>query len=445
MAGIFGVVSEENLQRDLFLGTFYLQHRAQDYCGLLSCDDGGKLNGSTHKGMLKQSFTKDDLLKLKGNYGIGSVSVTREPSSGLSRYQLGTICFDGSIYNSVELKDNLLRGGVVFAGYHYPEDVPDSDLISNIVLREPSFEKGIERLLELAKGDFSILNLTRDGIFAARGYGRKPLILGKKGGAYAVSSESTSFINTGFKIERDVEPGEIVFIDRKGFQRTKKFELGDKVKFGTFEWIYTAYPTSIIDGRAVHEVRFEIGRQLAKAFPVAADVVSPIPNSGRWHGIGFNYESYASGLGVPYGEVFVRFDYSDRSFTPGSEEVQQEVADIKLIPVEGLIKGKRIVIVDDSIVRGTQTKNQVGRLKQCGAKEVHARIACPPLMGACPYGKSTKRDEDCIARRMSIEDIRVSRELDSLEYATIEMLERATGFPRSKLCLECWVPEQRGC
>jgi amidophosphoribosyltransferase len=209
------------------------------------------------------------------------------------------------------------------------------------------------------------------------------------------------------------------------------------IKFGTFEWIYTAYPASVIDGMPVSEVRKKMGGLLMKRYPVEADVVSPVPNSGRWHAIG---TQYAKGFNLPYEEVFVRYDYSDRSYTQEEQEDRDQEGSIKLIPVESSIRGKKIIIVDDSIVRGTQTLNQVDRLiNEFGAKEVHARIACPPLMHACSYGKTTKEDKDCIARRMSIEDIQKKLLLNSLGYATVDDLEKAIGMPRSKLCLECWV------
>ncbi len=436
MAGIFGVVSESNCGDELYLGTFYLQHRAQDYSGLCYYV-GDEISGTTHKGLLDRNFSRKDLRKLNIRQGIGSVSVTREPVSGISRYQSGTLTFDGNIYNNNQLRNLLLKNGSTFEGCHFPEQIHDCDLVTEVVLSEPSFEKGIEKLLDFIEGDFAVVNLTKEGIYAARGFGRKPLVLGFKEGengkSYAVSSESNSFINPGFKLLRDVSPGEVVFLDEAGVHSLKTFDLGDRVKLGTFEWIYTAYPSSIIDGKSVSEVRKSIGRSLAEKYSVDADIVSPVPNSGRWHALG-----YSAASGISYEEVFIRYDYAGRSFTPGDNESQQEIADIKLIPVNCSVDGKRIVLVDDSIVRGTQTKNQTNRLREQGAKEVHARIACPPLMSRCIFGKSTSRDEDCIARRMCLEDIRDSRGLDSLEYATVEMIEEAIGFSRDKLCLSCW-------
>ncbi len=450
MAGLFGTVSRGNCAKDLFFGTFYTQHRAQDYCGVSVFNGNQLMDPDTHRRLFLENYPLENLeeflVQFRGDYGIGSVSVTREPIASSSRYQGGILTFDGNIANNFELKQMLLRKGANFGGYHNPEQVGDIELVSSIVFEQPNFEKGIESLVNLIQGDFAIVCLTKDGIYAARGFGRKPLILGKRinddgSESYAVSSESTSFINTGFENDRDVNPGETVFIDKCGIHHASQLDLGNNVKFGTFEWVYSAYPSSVIDGKSVSEVRKKTGGLLIKAYPADADLVSPIPNSGRWYAIGASQASYAEGVGIPFEEVFIRYDYAGRSFTPANPILQQLIADMKLIPVINSIKGKRILSFDDSIVRGRQTKNQVIRLRKFGAKEVHARIACPPLMCACKYGKSTKKDGDCIARQMTKEDIRISRGLDTLEYATVEMLEQAIGVPKERLCLDCWGVE----
>ncbi|MFH1311194.1 MAG: hypothetical protein ABIH65_02205 [Nanoarchaeota archaeon] len=431
MSGIFGVVSSENCVEDAFYGTFYLQHRAQDYCGM-SFNNGKTLEIETHRGLIKQQFPKGLIKSLSAYSAIGVVSTDRQPVSESSRAGGMLLGFDGNIINYSQLKDKLLKEGRSFDGYHDPEKVKDTLIVSKIISSELNFEKGVERLINDIQGDFAIIALTKQGIYAARGWGRKPLILGKKDGSYAVSSESNSFVNTGFKIVRDVEPGEIVLVNEDGFNVIKKLDL-NPIKFGTFEWVYTAHPASVIDGKNAALVRKGIGKCLHRRYPVKADIVSGIANSGRWHGIGYSEES-----GIRYEEVFVRYDYSDRSFTPQEQEDRTEEGNRKLIVLEEIVKDKRIIIVDDSIVRGTQTEIQTRRLKDKGAKEVHARIACPPLMFACKYGKTTNTDDECIARRMSIDEIRRTRGLDSLGYATIEDLEEAIGFPREKLCLECW-------
>jgi len=417
MAGIFGIASKNNNNTgDLFLGTHYIQHRAQDYCGFATYN-GFKVHFGSKKGLVRPNFPKENLEELKGNICIGSVSTENQPTHVLGKAGTFIFCFDGNLRPSRESE---------YRGFR------DSSLISRVISQEGSFEEGIESLVKQAEGDFAIVSLAKEGIYAARGWGRKPLILGQKNGSYAVSSESNSFINIGIKIIRDVEPGEVVLLTPDKIEIVAKLEL-QPVKYGTFEWVYTAYPASIIDERLVANVRMRIGKALAEQFPVEADIVSPVPNSGRWHAVG-----YAEASGIPFRPIFIRYDYSDRSFTPQQQIDRDFEANTKLIPIEPIVEGKRIILVDDSIVRGTQTRNQVIRLREMGAKEIHARIACPPLMHACLYGQTTKKDEDCIASRISIEEIQERLGLDSLKYATIPILEKATGYPRKMLCLECW-------
>ena len=432
MAGIFGIVSKENCVDDLFLGVSYLQHRAQSYCGLGLYDGKRAPQSYAHKGLLKEQFPEERLQTLNGFFGVGCVSGYRQPISELSKSGGYILTFDGNIINHGELKENLLKQGVSFSGYRSPEEVSDIVLVSKVISSEIDFAFGIRKLVKLIQGDFAIVALTTEGIYVARGWGRKPLILGKKENSFAVSSESISFENTGFEIVRDVEPGEIILINSNEIKTIDKISVFP-IKYGTFEWIYTAYPSSIIDGRSVAEVRMKIGRLLAKKYFVEADLVSPVPNSGRWHSIGYAEESK-----LPYKEVFSRYDYSERSFTPSNQIERDKIAKTKLVPVRSVIDGKKIILVDDSIVRGTQMLNRVKKLKELGAKEVHARIACPPLMAACKFGKTTKKDEDCIARRMSVEELKEKLGLTTLEYADVEILEEAIGLPREKLCLECW-------
>jgi len=434
VAGIFGIVSEENCICDALTGTFYLQNRAESYCGLAWKNKEGKLKISTHKGLVKENYPPEKIksTNCEGSFAIGSVSGNREPVSELSDIGGMMLCYDGNLINYLEMKNNLLKKKASFSGHHNPDEIYDSVLISKLISKQSSFEKGIETLVEQMQGDFSLIALTLDGVYASRGWGRKPLILGKKDGSYAASSESVSFINTGFEIVRDVEPGETVLLNTDGIHTTQKLDL-NPIKFGTFEWVYNAHPCSVIDGRSVELARNAIGVALARRYPVEADCVSPIPNSGRCHADGYAEES-----GIPHKGVFKKFDYCGRSFTPNTIEEQNIVADEKLIPVRELIEGKRIIIVDDSIVKGNQTRKQTKRLRELGAKEVHARIACPPLMASCGYGKAIKKDEDCIAKVMSIEEIRETRGLDSLCYATIEDLENAIGKLRNVLCTDCW-------
>jgi amidophosphoribosyltransferase len=443
MAGIFGIVAQddvpvEKVNSDAKWGTFYLQHRSQKYCGFASTN-GDKLHADSHKGLLRQQFPPDMMTQFHGHAMIGSVSSTREPISFLTRNGKGAVLtFDGNIINSTALRDKLGQSAG-YDGCHDPNDVPDATLMGRVLDSTDTIEKGFEALFNEVQGDFAFTMLTQEGVYAGRGFGRKPLILGKKDGAYAVSSESNSFENTGFSIIQDVQPGELVLLNKDGINRVAKMPI-DKPKFGTFEWIYTAHPASVIDGRSVAEARLAIGSQLWQRYGHNFNITenclcSGIPNSGRWHGLGFSKAS-----GIPYEEVYVRYDYADRSYTQDTHDAQQEEAYYKLIPVRSVIKGNKVFVLDDSIVRGTQTKRQATRLRDAGALEVHALIACPPLRDACGYGKTTKKSTDCIANQMSLDDIRKTRNLDTLSYATEEDLSIAIGKPLEQLCLECWCP-----
>jgi amidophosphoribosyltransferase len=249
MAGIFGVVSRKDCIRDALSGVFYLQNRSEEYCGLAWKTPEGKLKNSTHKGLVKENFS-DSGDWMNGSSAIACVSGGREPVSELSRRGGMILCVDGNLFNYFEVKNNLLKAGASFSGYHNPEEISDAVLISKVISKEFNFENGVESLLEQMKGDFALVALTPEGIYAARGWGRKPLILGKKDGSYAVSSESVSFINTGFEIVRDVKPGEVVLLNSDGINFVAQFNL-QNVKYGSFEWVYTAHPASIIDGKRV--------------------------------------------------------------------------------------------------------------------------------------------------------------------------------------------------
>jgi len=434
MAGIFGIYSKKNKDcvNELFLGTFYLQHRAQQYCGM-AVYRSGRFYDSTHKGKIRDIFESGNMKNLTGSFGIATVNTSRQPVSIYSKNTGFLMAFDGNLANLASLKKTLLTNGNTFAGYTNPKYVPDEEIITKIIASEGNIPDGIEKLTKLMKGDYAILILAKNGIYAARGWGRKPFILGVNDDYYAVSSESCSFLNLNIDIVRDVKPGEIVLINNKGITGVKQLKLAP-VKYGTFEWIYTASPASIIDGVSVEQARNNMGMLLAKRYPIKADIVGEVPNSGMGHAIG-----YAIGSKLPHKRVFIRYDYADRSYTQKNKKERRKEADLKLLPISANVKGKKVIIADDSIVRGTQFKeNLVKKLKKAGAKEIHAIIACPPLMDKCNYGKTTKKMKDCIARTMPINKIHKYLGLDSVNYAKREDLSNAIGKPLSELCLECW-------
>jgi amidophosphoribosyltransferase len=428
MAGIFGFISKENCIAQTYLGTHFLQHRGENYCGLSSYN--GKLINYHNKGLLKEVF-KNGLNDLEGRLCIGSVSEEKQHILEISKNFQMAIAFDGNIFNHNEVKNHLLDNGITFSGYKCCEDINDINLISKIITKENTFNEGIHNLVELINGDFSIIALTKEGIYATRGYGRKPLILGKSKDGFAVSSESTSFVNLEIDIIRDVNPGEIVLINPEEIITISNLNL-NPIKYGTFEWIYTSYPSSRIDCRDVSEVRKNIGKLLAEKHNIDADIVSCIPNSGRWYASGYSNQS-----NIPSEDVFIRYEHSLRSFSPPTQNKRKKEAETKLIPVKKSIYNKRIVLFDDSIVRGTQSFAKVRVLKEAHAKEVHFFVGCPPYLSACNYGKTTRKNDECIARKMNVDKIKNYLGVDSLIYPTIDIIEKAIGIDKKYLCLSC--------
>jgi len=435
MSGIFGIYSEEKCIEDLIWGTSYLQHRGQKFCGY-AVSSNGKLSYKTHAGKLREKIDFREAKELQGTVGVGVVSSgDRQPVGELSRFGEFFIVYDGNVMAAKELKEELLKEGHSFTGYYDPSYVPDNVLMGKILALRGPFD-GIEQLTQRITGDYSLIILTKDGLLASRGWGRKPLILGRGENKFAVASESCAFPNLNIEIERDVKPGESVLIDKKGFTTIKQLDI-EPVKYGTFEWVYTANASSIIDGVSVEKFRNAIGAKLAERYPVDADIVSEIPNSGIGYAIG-----YANRSGIPHGRIFIKYDYADRSFTQGTDEEREMEAKRKLIPLIPLIEEKRVIITDDSIVRGTQTReSHVPRLKEAGAKKVHARIGCPLLRDKCNYGKTTKKKDEILSVKLGManeEDVRKFLGLDSIGFALPEDLSEALGKPLNQLCLACW-------
>lgn len=428
--GIFAISSKKDtdILDDLYLGTFYLQHRGQRYCGL-STYDGKKLKIRTHKGLVKETFA-EDLPGLEGYMGIGHASLwARQPillDSKLGEFAIG---LTGNIINADEIIDRLKKDGHSFA------TTDDVEVVAKLIAQGKDFVDGIEKMANTIKGAYCIAILTKDGIYIARDKrAYNPLVIGKKDGTVAVSSESCSFNNLGISLVRDVAPGEILLL-KDGEVKTLKTLKSDFTQFCTFEWVYTANASSIIQGLCVDIARKNLGAALARRYPVEADIVSPVPNSGIGHAIGYVQES-----GIPYDRVFAKYDYSGRSYTQPTQKERDWEAKIKLIPVAHKIKGKRIVLCDDSIVRGTQMKNDlVVKLRNSGAKEIHVRIACPPLKAPCKYGISTRSKKELAATGRTVEEIRKYIGVDSLGYNTIEDMEKALGMSRDNICLSCWT------
>jgi amidophosphoribosyltransferase len=427
--GVFAISSKDiNILDDLYLGTFYLQHRGQEYCGL-STYDGKDIKIRTHKGLVRESFA-NDLPGLEGTHGIGHASLKdRQPIKFYSKMGEFTICFSGNIINRQALIDRFKSEGHSF---YTNEDI---EVIAKLIAHGSNFVEGIEYMAKEIRGSYSVALLCKDGIFVARDkFGYKPLIIGKRNGVIAVSSESCAFNNLGISIVKDVGPGEIIHI-KDGTMNTEKIIKADMTQFCAFEWIYFAEISSIIDGMPVATARKNMGACLARRYSVPADVVAPVPNSGIGHALGYSIESK-----IPYDYVFVKYGYASRSYTKPTQEERDREAKVKLIPIAANIKNKRVVLCDDSIVRGTQMKNDlVVKLRNAGVKEIHVRIACPPLKSPCKYGKSTRTKKELAAAERSVEEVRKYIGVDTLGYNTIEDLQKSIGMTGKQMCLSCWM------
>jgi amidophosphoribosyltransferase len=277
--------------------------------------------------------------------------------------------------------------------------------------------------------------LTKGRIIAARDkYAFRPMIIGQRDGATAIASESCSFVNLGFNILRDVKPGEILEI--KGSEIiTHKIVPAEFTQYCSFEWVYTANVASTIDGLSVDIARKNLGAALARRYPAKVDVVAAVPNSGIGHAIGYAQESK-----IPYDNVFIKYDYASRSYTQPTQAERDREAKIKLIPVPAKIKDRSVVICDDSIVRGTQMKNDlVVKLRKNGVREIHARVACPPLKAPCLYGVATRSKKELVAHEKSVEQLKEYIGLDGLAFNTLEDLGQALGRPLDQICTSCWT------
>jgi amidophosphoribosyltransferase len=461
MGGLFGEVSKDDCVLDLYYGTDYHSHLGTKLGGLcVKGSDGYSRSIHNIENDYFRSKFEADLPKLGGNMGIGVISDTdSQPliiGSHLGTFAIVTV---GKINNLEELGEKALRKKV-----HFSEmsggDLHPTELVAMLVCEADSFVEGIVSAQEAIQGSCSLLLLTKDGIYAARDrLGRTPIVIGKKRGAFAASSETCALPNLGFEIDTYLGPGEVVYMTAEGCEQCKK--PGDKMQICTFLWVYYGYPASSYEGINVEAVRNRCGAALAKNDNTAIDFVAGIPDSGIGHAIG-----YASAKQIPYIRPFVKYTPTwPRSFMPQTQNQRDLVARMKLIPIRDLIDGKRLLFCEDSIVRGTQLKDNTQKLFDYGATEVHMRPACPTLIYPCEFlNFSTSRSTLDLAGRKAINDIegnetdfleeyasagssknfemiekiRQQLGLTSLAYQKLEDLVEAVGLPKEKLCTHCW-------
>ena len=463
MSGIFGVISRKDILDVLFYGTDYHSHLGTEFAGIATYNNG-KFNRQIHnisQSQFKSKFS-DDYSKLQGNSGIGVISaIDEQPIYLNSKFGAFCIVTNGFIENADKLSAELLKKGFSFTEVT-SSGVNMTELVAKLILQGNNLINGINKMFSKIEGSCSLLILNKDGVIAARDRrGYTPLVIGKRDNyTYAVTSETSAFPNTGFEVAKYLGPGEIVLLNEKGIVSKQKENKVNQIC--SFFWIYTGFPASNYEGINTEIVREKCGRYLAKRDKdIKIDLVAGVPDSGLAHAQGYAMES-----GKPFRRPLVKYTPGyGRSYTPPSQKIRDLVATMKLIPIKEVIKGNRIVICEDSIVRGTQLKNfTVKKLWDAGAKEIHVRPACPPLMYPCKYNISTRSASELVARRAicdiekkDIKDIskyidhtarhyqkmvdwiRKDIEVTSLRYQYIEDMIAAIGLPKEKLCLYCWT------
>lgn len=460
MSGVFGVVSKENCSKKLLYGTDYHSHLGTEYGGLAVLGESfiRRIHNISHTQFKSKFF--EDQQEMRGNKGIGVISDSDEQPIYL-KSRFGPFCLVtvGLIENKDTLTEDLLKRGCSFSEVS-KSGVNVTELIAKLINEGENIVDGIEKMLAQIEGSCSLLLLHHDGVYAARDrLGYTPLIIGRNGDDWAVTTESSAFLNLGFKVFKDLHPGEIVLINENGLaEKEKGF---DQQQICTFLWIYTGFPASSYEGVNVEIARERCGRSLAiRDKDIDVDVVAGVPDSGVAHAIGYAMES-----GKPFRRPLVKYTPGyGRSYTPPSQEKRDLIATMKLIAIREIIENNRVVICEDSIVRGTQLRNYtVNKLWECGARQIHVRPACPPLMFPCKFCLSTRSINELAARRAirelegkDIEDISgyldhnslkyrkmvelIRKELDvtTLRYQTLDNMVEAIGLPKEKLCLYCW-------
>lgn len=467
MGGVFGVVSKKDCSLDLFFGVDYHSHLGTRRGGMAVIDENGTFNRFIHNiqnSPFRTKFEKD-IEELHGKMGIGCIS-DYEPQPLLVNSHLGSFAI--TTVGIVTNKEDLIKKVRDNTTVHFLEmsggEINQTELIVTLINQKESILEGIKYVQEVIKGSITMLIMTKDGIYAARDrFGRTPLQIGKKEDAYCVSFENFAYVNLGYSDHHELGPAEIDFITADGYEVLQ--QPGKEMKICTFLWIYYGYPTASYEGVNVESMRYNCGKFLAMRDKgtVKPDCVAGVPDSGTAHAVGYANES-----GIPFTRPFIKYTPTwPRSFMPVNQEQRNLIAHMKLIPVQSLIKGKKILLIDDSIVRGTQLRETTDFLYQSGAEEVHIRPACPPLVFGCKYlnFSRSKSEMDLITRRVikqfegenvspevlqkycdpdspeyekMVEAIRKQLHFTSLRFHRLDDMLDSTGLDHCKLCTYCW-------
>ncbi len=464
MSGFFGVASKESCTFDLFFGTDYHSHLGTRRAGMAVFDEKEGFTKSIHNIENTPFRTKFDgeVKDLVGNMGIGCIS-DYEAQPILVRSHHGTFAITtvGIINNSDKLVSEIVDDGTHFFEMQHGE-INSTELVAALINRKANLIEGIQYALEVIEGSLSMLILTPKGIYAARDrLGRTPVILGKKEGARCVCFESYSYLNLGYQNDRELGPGEIVVFDADSVKTL--VQPGKNMKICTFLWVYYGYPSAVYENVNVEQMRYRCGANMAKRDNVEADVVAGVPDSGTAHAVGYANES-----GIPFSRPFIKYTPTwPRSFMPTMQSKRNLIAHMKILPVHALIDGKKLLLIDDSIVRGTQLRETTEFLYESGAKEVHIRPACPPLLFGCKYLNFSRSSSemDLITRNVikelegddvspevlqeyadpdsekyekMVEGIREKLNFTTLRFNRLDDMLDAVGLPHENLCTYCW-------
>src|SRR5215212_395089 len=436
--GVFGIYGHTEAARLTYLGLYALQHRGQESCGIVA-SDGTELRFERAMGHVSEAFNQTHLDRLRGSSAIGHVRYSTagevsileaQPFCVTCQHGQIAVCHNGNLPFATEERKRLEREGAIFSS------TSDTEVILHRIARSrtESVEEAIPEVLCETEGAFSMIFLTPDALIAVRDpRGFRPLALGRLDGAWVVASETCAFDLIGAEYVRDVEPGEMLVVTREGLRST--FPLPERRRsFCVFEHVYFSRPDSMVYGRSVNESRHKMGKRLAVEQPADADLVVPVPDSGTAAAIGYAAES---GINFRFG--LVRNHYIGRTFIEPKQSIRSFGVRLKLNPVRDLITGRSVVLIDDSIVRGTTSKKIVRLVREAGARAVHVRISCPPTVSPCYYGVDTPDKQELIAARMSVEEVRRFIEADSLGYLSMEGMLEACGLPQETSCVACWT------
>jgi amidophosphoribosyltransferase len=437
MCGIAGVYAPGlDVARLIYFGLYALQHRGQESAGI-AVGDGTSLTSHREMGLLTGVFTEEILGRLKGYVGIGHTRYSTSGSSVIVNAQpfvettdIGTFAFghNGNLTNAETLLETLPRSIELDAS-------SDSEILAKTIANAPgaTLVERVRSAMAVAEGAYSVVMSTKDSLVAFRDpWGVRPLCIGTYGdGGYMIASESCALATVGAQYLREIEAGEIVVVDRNGL-RSEHIEVVQPPALCMFEYIYFARPDSVLSGRSIYMARYQMGRALAREHPVDADVVMAVPDSAIPGGIGFAAES-----GLPYVEGLIKNRYIGRTFINPDQAVRNQGVQLKFNPIVENLRGQRVIVVDDSIVRGTTTPRIVSLLREAGAREVHLRITSPPIVHPCYLGVDMATYKELIAANLTVDQIRERVGADSLGYLSVDRLVESTGRQRSDFCLGC--------